>query len=180
MRPQGSRGSRGKRRAIGAAAITGVLLIGGGATVQFADASTRSNLDVVSVNGERFDISDCDDVEINDDNVICDDELLAPIGADAAEAAELAADALSASCDAFVSALLVAQEDGALEEDDAERETKAAATKVTTKSDDDDAEQVLLESCLALGDAKGLVEVGDVDDEDDEDEDDEEMVDDGK
>ncbi|GGK22477.1 hypothetical protein GCM10010124_13750 [Pilimelia terevasa] len=107
-----SRIMRGKRRVISAAVVAGVLGVSGVATVQFANASVnKAGSNILSLNGQDFDVSNCADVRLNDGAVACDGRVLAPQDANAEELARAAAEALSDSCDIFIAAVQDAFDD---------------------------------------------------------------------
>ena len=103
MRLRQRRGTGVNRKAIGAAVFAGVLTLGGLAGVQLASAGTTTEAaDVIVVDGQNFDVSQCKKLEINAGAVVCDGAKLAPQqdqGAD--QAAQASAVALEASCDQF-------------------------------------------------------------------------------
>src|SRR4029079_4175437 len=71
--------SPNRRKAIGAVVVGGVLVAAGLAGVQFANASTTPKAaDVITVEGQQFDVSQCEALEINAGEVVCDGEKLAP------------------------------------------------------------------------------------------------------
>src|ERR687893_2935698 len=114
-------GIRFNRKAIGATVIAGVLVAGGITGVQHASAGENAAKvgDVVVVDGQQFNIADCDELEINGGTVICDGEELAPeeeLGA--GEEANAAAAALETACDEFAAdqAAAAEEEAGAEEE----------------------------------------------------------------
>jgi hypothetical protein len=139
MRLRKRRGTGGNRKAIGAAVIVGVLVVAGATGVQFASASENSRgsaAGLVEVDGQRFDVSQCRELQIDGGTVICDGEELDPVqDMGAAEAAQLSADALEASCDVFATNLAAAQQE-ADQQGDSAGSTKAgkAATQATGKS----------------------------------------------
>jgi hypothetical protein len=172
MRLRQRRSTGHNRRAIGAAAIAGVLILAGATGMQFASAGvTGTATDIVVVDGEEFDVAGCDDLQINEGSVICDGEVLAPIDdLGAAEAVELGAAALEASCDVFAAGLEVAQNEA--EQNEAEATSGATRSGRDVEEDEaveDDAvaeqeadlaqaQQDLLLACLALADAKDGLE----------------------
>jgi hypothetical protein len=181
MRLRQRRSTGRNRRAIGAAAIAGVLVLAGATGMQFASAGVigSSSSDIVVVDGEEFDVAGCDDLQINDGSVICDGEALAPVDdLGAAEAAELGAAALEASCDVFAAGLAVAEneadddtrssssgdsdDDGRDVEDDELVEDDEAADQQAAVAD---AQQQLLLACLELAEAKAGQEAADQDEQ---------------
>ena len=119
------------RKAIGAAVIAGVLVVGGVSGLRLASAGEQAKAsEIVVVDGQNFDIAGCEKLEINAGAVVCDGEPLAPeqeIGA--AEAAAASAQALEDSCDQFAidQAAADAEAAGAAEDGAAEEEGAAAA-----------------------------------------------------
>jgi len=68
-----------RRKAIGAVVVGGVLVAAGLAGVQLASASTTPKAaDVITVEGQQFDVSQCTKLEIKAADVLCDGEKLAP------------------------------------------------------------------------------------------------------
>src|SRR3954468_14387654 len=68
-----------RRKAIGAFAVSGVLVAAGLAGVQLASASTTPKAaDVITVEGQQFDVSQCKALEIAGQDVLCDGKKLAP------------------------------------------------------------------------------------------------------
>jgi colicin import membrane protein len=150
--------------------MAGVLIVAGATGMRFASAGvTGTATDIVVVDGEEFDVAGCDDLQINEGSVICDGEVLAPVDdLGAAEAAELGAAALEASCDVFAAGLDVAQNEAEANEADA---TSGATRSDAGRDVEDDelveddaiadqqadvaeAQQNLLLACLALAEAK--------------------------
>lgn len=137
MRLRQRRGTGVNRKAIGAAVIAGVLVVGGVTGLQFASAGEATKAaDIVVVDGQNFDVAGCEALEINVGAVICDGEELAPEQAmGAAEAATASAQALEDSCDQFAIDQAAAEQQAAGEEaggekaGEAEAEEAAAAPK---------------------------------------------------
>jgi hypothetical protein len=106
MRPRrrAYRGTQNNRRkTVGAVVVAGVLVAGGLAGVQIASASTNTEAgNLVTVDGQQFDVSACAKLEINGGAVICDGKELQPVQSqDAQDAALASAQALDAACDQF-------------------------------------------------------------------------------
>ena len=116
MRARGYRGDQSSRRkTIGAVAVAGVLLATGLTGVQLASAGTEAKAaEVINVDGQQFDVSQCGELAINAGAVVCDGEELAPIEEqDAGDAAAAAAQALEAACDQFVADIAAAGDERA-------------------------------------------------------------------
>src|SRR4051812_40994617 len=104
MRLRAYRSIQGRRRkAIGAVIVGGVLVAAGFTGVQFASASTTTKAaNIVTVDGQQFDVSKCGELDINGGAVLCDGAQLTPQDAQDANAGALAsAQALEAACDQF-------------------------------------------------------------------------------
>ena len=104
MRSRAYRSIQGRRRkAIGAVIVGGVLVAAGFTGVQFASASTTTKAaNIVTVDGQQFDVSNCGELDINGGAVLCDGAQLTPQDAQDANAGALAsAQALEAACDQF-------------------------------------------------------------------------------
>ncbi|MEH1122985.1 hypothetical protein [Micromonospora sp. CPCC 206061] len=131
-RSQGIQGHR--RKVIGAVVVSGVLVAAGIGGVQLASATTTPKAaDLITVNGQQFDVSQCEQLEINGEEVICDGAELAPEQEqDANEAALASAQALEASCDEFA-ADVQAVEDGQAAEDEQAAEEEAAEEEQTAE-----------------------------------------------
>jgi colicin import membrane protein len=114
MRPRQRRNIGTNRKAIGAALIAGVLVVGGVTGVRFANASTNTEAaGVIVVDGQQFDVGDCEELEVNAGDVVCDGTKLEPVrdkGADAA--AQASAVALEAACDQFAADAAAAENEG--------------------------------------------------------------------
>lgn len=127
-----------RRKVIGAVVVSGVLVAAGIAGVQLASASTTPKAaDVVTVDGQQFDVSQCAELEINGGQVICDGEALAPQEEQGADDAALAsAQALEAQCDLFAADVAAAEGAAGAEDQNAEdqnAEEAAAAAKAANK-----------------------------------------------
>ena len=144
MRSRTYRGTQGNhRKTIGAVVVGGVLVAAGLTGVQFASASTTPKAaDLISVDGLQFDISQCQKLEINGPDVLCDGEKLAPEQEqNAGDAALASAQALEAACDTFAadSAAAAGQNAGdqaagdQAAEDPAAAGEQSAATKAAIK-----------------------------------------------
>src|SRR5690242_3289484 len=84
MRPRTYRrrndGSGNRRKTIGAVVVAGVVVAMGVTGLQLASASTDPKaVNLVSVDGQQFDVSKCADVQVNGGAVVCDGEPLAPV-----------------------------------------------------------------------------------------------------
>jgi len=92
-----------RRKAIGAFVVSGVLVAAGLAGVQFANASTTPKAaDVITVQGQQFDVSQCKALEISGQEVLCDGKKLDPQQQQGAnDAATASAQALETACDTF-------------------------------------------------------------------------------
>src|SRR4051794_27441246 len=104
MRLRQRRSTGTNRRAVGAVVIAGVLVAGGVTGVQFANASTTTKAaDIIVVDKQKFDVSNCTALEVDGKNVLCDGKALAPLaaGQDDNAAAQASALALEAACDTF-------------------------------------------------------------------------------
>jgi hypothetical protein len=97
------RGTGVNRKVVGAAVFAGVLAVGGVTGLQLASAGEQTKAaDIVAVDGQNFDVSGCEALEINAGAVVCDGEELQPVeGVGAAEAAAASAAALETACDTF-------------------------------------------------------------------------------
>src|SRR5690349_12433484 len=103
MRLRQRRGTGTNRKAIGAVVVAGVLVAGGLTGVQFANASTTSTkaADIIVVDGQKFDVSRCTQLEVNGKDVLCDGKKLAAQADQQGQngAAQASAVALEAACD---------------------------------------------------------------------------------
>nr|MDT0659919.1 hypothetical protein [Micromonospora sp. DSM 115978] len=171
------RGATGNnRRIIGAAVIAGVLGLAAVGGVQLASAGENAQAGgLVVVDGQRFDVSGCAELEINAGIVLCDGVELAPVADDEADA-DAAALALEAACDQFAADQAAEEAGGAAEEDaEAPGDTGSAGTRAAVGEDaagedaaDEDAagedpavtqaREALLAACLELADAKATAE----------------------
>src|SRR4051812_32328062 len=95
--------SPNRRKVLGAVVVGGVLAAAGLAGVQLANASTTPKAaDVITVEGQQFDVSQCKALEIKAADVLCDGKKLAPQQEQGADDAALAsAQALETACDTF-------------------------------------------------------------------------------
>ena len=139
MRSRAGRGTQGNRRkAIGAVVIGGVLVAAGLTGVQLASASTTPTAaDIVTVDGQQFDVSQCEKLEVNGGEVICDGEQLAPEQAQNANDAALAsAQALEAACDTFAADVVAAEGQNAEDQNaqDQNAEEQAAADQAAAEA----------------------------------------------
>ncbi|HEY0002173.1 MAG TPA: hypothetical protein VGB74_17100, partial [Actinoplanes sp.] len=111
-RSRAYRGTQNNRRkTIGGVVVAGVLVAAGLAGVQIASAETNTEAgNLVTVDGQQFDVSQCEELEINGGLVVCDGKALQPEKAqDADAAAQASAQALDAACDQFAADLAAAE-----------------------------------------------------------------------
>lgn len=143
------------RTTVGALVISGVLVAAGLTGVGLASAQENTTAaGVVVIEGQEFDVSACETLEIAAGEVLCDGEPIAPVenGAEA-EAA------LEAACDEFA---LGQAGDGGGAEDDAEAEPGTTSRTAPPAEDEEgaedaavtDARDALFLACLELADAK--------------------------
>jgi hypothetical protein len=102
----------GRRKVIGAVVVSGALIAAGISGVQLASASTTTKAaNIISVDGQQFDVSQCQELQINGGQVLCDGEqLVSQAAQDPAVAALESAQALEAACDAFAADVAAGQQ----------------------------------------------------------------------
>ena len=153
------RNPNSRRKTVGAVIVAGVLVATGITGVQLASAGTEAKAaDLVSVDGQQFDVSQCTELQVNAGSVVCDGEELAPVEAQApGDAAADAAVALEAACDQFAADVAAAGGDDAGQEAEEAAEDPAAA-KAENKAQAKKWAKVLRKAAAAAG--KGTAEKG--------------------
>jgi len=137
MRSRAYRNNQGNRRkTIGAVVVGGVLVAAGLTGVQFASAGTTPKAaDIVTVDGQQFDVSQCAQLEIAGGDVVCDGEKLAPAEEQDAGAAALAsAQALELACDQFAADSAAAAAGNADQQDAGGQDADEAAGEQSAKT----------------------------------------------